>query len=106
MSEPVGSARFTDTGQPTEAWRSYTVILEQGFWTVQSGSWKGLLANVTDVSRNTDTLDGNSDDSGLDNFALVAVRAPSRVPAVPLFGLALLYARLLWAGRGGSQARP
>ncbi len=50
-------------------WKSFSYLLDPNIWTLESGTWTGLLANVTDVSIFPEFYDGG-ETIGLDNFRL------------------------------------
>ncbi|MBD3225321.1 MAG: PKD domain-containing protein [Caldithrix sp.] len=52
-----------------EKWVSYSFLLNASVWTVQEGTWNGLMNNVTNISVFTEFFDG-SEVIGLDNFRL------------------------------------
>lgn len=52
-------------------WKRLAYPLEEAAWTVVSGSWAGLLAEVTEIQIQVEYVDG-SEVVGLDNFARVA----------------------------------
>lgn len=70
LSGPGGTATWTGalpTGATT--WTTLTAPLRQSDWTVVSGSWSGLLANVTDFRIRVELYanNGAADESGIDN---------------------------------------
>lgn len=56
-------------GQPDCGWTTFVVPLVESDWTVSSGLWSDLLANVTSLQI-TPELYSNPDSSGLDNVRL------------------------------------
>lgn len=73
LSGPGGSYSV-DLGNPPEVsggWIQFTRQLTESKWTKQSGTWAGLLANVTSVSLNIEAGSAITETNGVDNFALV-----------------------------------
>jgi hypothetical protein len=80
LSGPGGAAKFDGT-TPTSAttgWVTVVAPLVSGDWTVTSGTWAALLANVTDLQIDIElvtnqTIPGDTDIEGIDNIALVSL---------------------------------
>ena len=94
LSGSGGSARFIQNHPGTIGeWLSVTAILDETFWTVESGTWTGLLNDVSQFDIRIEVVDNNNtlgDRAGIDNIAVV-VPEPT--------GLAFLsVAVLLFAG--------
>jgi RHS repeat-associated protein len=81
ISGPGGSARWTappPAPVPSD-WLTFAIPIVESNWQVTSGTWLGLLQNVTDLRIKVE-LFGNasgSDISGLDNVRLSGVEAPT-----------------------------
>ncbi len=82
---PGGAAWANDVrvvSPPTQgAWIHVRVLLTPAMWTLESGSWLGLLANVTSVRIFAEWVDG-AETTWLDNIGI------SRTP-VPIYGQCL-----------------
>lgn len=90
LSGPGGTANFTDMRTPTTAWQHYVVSINESAWTVTSGSWNALFADVTSLSVHIDVLAGLGKDSGIDNFAITSANTPIPEPSTMLlFGSGL-----------------
>jgi hypothetical protein len=84
MSGPGGAATFNGA-TPTAATSGWVTVLAPivaGDWQVTSGTWSGLLANVTDVQIDIElvtnqTIPGDTDIEGIDTIALVMLPCPS-----------------------------
>ena len=89
ISGPGGSATYTMGGAVPTSWGTVTIPIDEGAWTVNSGSWNAILADIDDVTVNVDISD--SDDTDLDNVILtsnagVVVRAVNGTMGTVLFG--------------------
>lgn len=102
ISGPGGTATFT-TGVNDSVWYSWvttTAPLDQGQWSVSSGTWSGLLANVTSLrvldervaNNGTSSPDNPGDHDGFDNFGKI-VPAPGTTAGLGLAGLAAVRRR-------------
>jgi hypothetical protein len=76
LSGPGGSATWTGaTPKGVTGWVTLNVPLVQSDWKIDSGTWKGLLANVTQLQIpielvTNDTIPGDTDHEGIDNVIL------------------------------------
>lgn len=85
FSGPGGSYYYV-TPVPTTSWGHYVIPLQEASWSRSSGSWSGLLANVTNFSIQGDIVSGcNQAELALDNFALTP--EPATILLVALGGL-------------------
>ena len=65
---PGGEAEFLgEVPPPPSGWHRVEVLLESSEWTMISGDWSGLLANVTSFRIRIEQTDGHVDVSGIDN---------------------------------------
>ncbi len=90
ISGPGGAATFTSSVNQSVwyTWVTTTAPLNQSLWSVSSGTWSTLLANVTNVSvlaervanGGTSSPTNPGDHCGIDNFTLV-VPAPGTLGA-------------------------
>ena len=102
LSGPGGSATWTGaTPKGVTGWVTLNAPLLKSDWTINSGTWTGLLANVTQLQIpielvTNDTIPGDTDHEGVDNVMLSSA-APE--PA----SLTLLGAGM--AGLGGLTLR-
>ncbi|MEM8947621.1 MAG: PEP-CTERM sorting domain-containing protein [Planctomycetota bacterium] len=97
ISGPGGSAIWVADEvfmAPTD-WVSFQVPIAESSWTVQSGTWGALLADVQELRFPTETIsnnDGNSgDNTGLDNVILSAIPEPTSLllAAISIIGLSI-----------------
>jgi len=79
LSGPGGAAKFDGTtpNSATSGWVTVVAPLVSGDWTVTSGTWSALLANVTDLQIDIElvtnqTIPGDTDIEGIDNIALIS----------------------------------
>ncbi len=77
LSGPGGAAKFDGSTPPItpQKWQTVVAPLQETDWIVTSGSWDGLLANVTDMQINMElvTNDGvNFDTEYMDNIEIVS----------------------------------
>jgi hypothetical protein len=76
LSGPGGSATWTGaTPKGLTGWVTVNVPLVESDWKINSGTWKGLLANVTQLQIpielvTNDTIPGDTDHEGIDNVIL------------------------------------
>jgi len=76
LSGPGGSATWTGaTPTGVTGWVTVNVPLVKSDWTINSGTWSGLLANVTQLQVpmelvTNDTIPGDTDHEGIDNVIL------------------------------------
>jgi hypothetical protein len=81
-------AEFRDpTAVVTSEWQGFTAPIEESSWILLSGTWDGLISNVTTLDLSLDIVPVLGQDGAVDNFTLTAVPVP---PAVWLFGSGLL----------------
>lgn len=80
LSGPGGAATFygATPSAASTGWQTIVAPLVSADWTVTSGTWSALLANVTDLQIVIDlvsnaTIPGDTDIEGIDNVALVAL---------------------------------
>jgi len=59
------------------SWLSTTTLIDESIWNVTSGTWSGLIANVTELSIKIELVDGVNDIEGIDNISLTNVPLPS-----------------------------
>ena len=90
---PGGSANI-NLGLPstTGVWESFSTAIQESDWSVTSGTWAGLLANVTSLQVQMDWVNPGGMQNGIDNFQLDLSDA-SAVPeptSMALFGLTAL----------------
>jgi hypothetical protein len=85
LSGPGGAAVFNG-GTPTAAstgWLTVAAPLAAADWTVTSGTWSGLLANVTDLQIVIEVVGNNNsgtDIEGIDNVAVVSQSCGFGIP--------------------------
>ena len=77
LSGPNGAAKFDGSVPPVtpQSWQTVVAPLLEADWTVTSGTWDGLLANVTDLQIDIElvTNNGNNNDTEfLDNIEIVS----------------------------------
>ena len=85
---PGGEAQFLgEVSPPPSGWHRVEVILESSEWTMISGDWSGLLANVTSFRIRIEQTDGHVDVSGIDNvdFAVSVSDAGDIVDSQSIF---------------------
>lgn len=79
LSGPGGSAHVnfntSDLPESSLIWKTFTYPLNTSTWTVDSGTWAGLLAEVTECRMMPEFYDG-SETGGLDNFGRLADSCP------------------------------
>jgi hypothetical protein len=103
LSGPGGSATWTGaTPKGVTGWLTLNVPLVQSDWTINSGTWTGLLADVTQLQIpielvTNDAIPGDTDHEGIDNVIL-----SSSAPEPASFALLSLGI----AGLGGLAFRP
>ncbi|MBC7855365.1 MAG: hypothetical protein IAF94_18200 [Pirellulaceae bacterium] len=80
LSGAGGSARFTESHPGTAgSWISVTAPLTEPSWTIESGTWAGLISNVTQFEIRIEVLDNNNtlgDTAGIDNVVLRSAAVP------------------------------
>ena len=77
LSGPGGAAKFDGSIPPVtpQSWQTVVAPLAEADWTVTSGTWNGLLANVTDMQIDIELVtnnDNNNDTEFLDNIEVVS----------------------------------
>ena len=77
----------------TLGWETLVVPLNEADWEIQSGTWAGILADVTDVQLFPDYYNRFGETTGVDNFMLVP--EPS-APALAAVTLAVLGCARFW----------
>ena len=92
LSGPGGSARFTEDHPGTIGpWLSVNAKLIESLWSVENGSWSGLLADVTQFDIRIEVVDNNNtlgDHAGIDNIAVRSVPEPCGF-CIILFGVSI-----------------
>ena len=92
ISGPGGSA-IVESGLnvlPFEGqWRHQSIPIMLGPWTLQSGTWLGLLANVTSVQISAEVV-SNGSGPGVEIWGLDNVRLTTVVPELPTTFLTIL----------------
>ncbi len=69
---PGGNASWFGTnGSGTTPWTIISVPIQQSAFTLNSGSWSALLANVTDLQVNIEIVTSRPDIEGVDNVRIV-----------------------------------
>ena len=70
LTGPGGSASYVlDT--PNTTWQQFVAQIDGVGWNVASGTWSGLIADVTGVGIAGDIVDGLTAEAGFDNFTLI-----------------------------------
>jgi len=90
VSGPGGSAEYVwpaSAGPPHGQWATYSRTIAESEWTVTSGTWAGLLANVTDLRIDMEHITG-VETTGLDNVRLVP--EPSTIALIGMGAIGLL----------------
>jgi len=65
---PGGQAQFLgETSPPPSGWQLVEVPIESSAWTILSGDWLGVLADVTSFRIRIEQTNGHVDVSGIDN---------------------------------------
>src|SRR6185312_10887216 len=79
MSGPLGAAKF-DGGKPVisdvGSWKTVVVPLLQADWYMTSGTWSGLLSNVTSIQIDFELVQNtviDTDVEAIDNIKLISV---------------------------------
>jgi hypothetical protein len=75
---PLLAAELPPVGR---VWKAYTFPLQQSAWSVTSGTWAGLLANVTECRIAPEFNDG-TEVVGFDNFGRLSASCPE--PDMPI----------------------
>jgi hypothetical protein len=98
ISGPGGSATFTSSIDDTVVgqWIAITAPINQSSWTVNSGTWAGLLADVTSLNLSiedvtnihTPTVQDPGDHDGIDNVFLGTASVPEPT-SLTLLGLGI-----------------
>ncbi|MEQ8844281.1 MAG: GC-type dockerin domain-anchored protein [Phycisphaerales bacterium] len=71
LSGPRGAARWLPPSEPRPyAWRSRFIPIRRGEWVVLSGTWDGLMSNVTSMRISLAASSVSSEVCGLDNVVL------------------------------------
>ena len=87
LSGPGGSATWTGaTPKGVTGWVTLTAPLDKTDWKVTSGTWLGLLADVTQLQIpielvTNDTIPGDTDHEGIDNVILSSRASATPEPA-------------------------
>jgi hypothetical protein len=85
LSGPGGSASVSlapgDLPLPPRLWKTFTFPIQAAAWTVTSGTWAGLLAEVTECRIQLEFFDG-TEVVGFDNFARLASDCPDPGPSI------------------------
>lgn len=91
ITGPGGSARV-DLGVPSQVgvWEHFSVFLKETDWTLTSGTWAGLLANVTIFEIQMDWVNPNPKRTGIDNVILT-IPEPATGGLLLLTGLPLFF---------------
>jgi hypothetical protein len=76
ISGPGGSATFTSGQVPTSGWLTFTTELEESRWSVTSGTWAALLADVTEFLVRAEYRTGD-EAVGIDNVTLLSPLDPT-----------------------------
>lgn len=71
---------------PTDTWQTITVAITEANWQMLSGTWDGLIANVTGLYFGGDVVVGAGAEGAVDNFSLVP--APGSVALLGFGALA------------------
>jgi hypothetical protein len=80
ISGPGGSAKYYSGIYPTLNWQTIQAPIQQSLWTMESGSWLGLISDVTEFM--VDVEFGTwYDETGIDNVILSVVE--NQLPATP-----------------------
>jgi hypothetical protein len=77
IAGPGGFAMCTTLESMKEFWKSLSVPVSQPAWTVTSGSWAGLINNVTELKIRIEAVWNNTsplDIDGIDNVVLTKER--------------------------------
>lgn len=77
ISGPSGSARCTTLESMGEAWQSFSIPLKESAWVLISGSWIGLISNVTELKIRIEGVWNSAwplDTDGIDNIILSGAR--------------------------------
>jgi len=92
ISGPGGQATWTGAYAPRQpGWNTVTAPVTESEWTIDSGQWDAILANVTDLSIRVEQY-SNLDISGMDNISLHTPE-PATLSVLGLGGLAMLRRR-------------
>ena len=92
ISGPGNDATWTGATAPSRpGWDTVTVPILESAWTVNSGTWAGLLADVDNLSIRIEHW-SNLDTAGVDNITL-AIPEPATLSLLALGGLAMLRRR-------------
>jgi hypothetical protein len=83
LSGPGGTALFSDTRTVSTQWHHFSAPLESQYWSVTSGTWETLIADVTRVWLDLDIQYGQGYDGCLDNFAIVSPCGFLPIPVDP-----------------------
>ncbi|MCC6650731.1 MAG: hypothetical protein IT348_06240 [Candidatus Eisenbacteria bacterium] len=90
LSGPGGSAKVTiaaaDLPAVPRLWKRFVFPIRESAWTLTSGTWAGLLANVTSMRIRGEFMD-NSDNVGIDNVARLSADCPDPDVRVNVLGV-------------------
>ena len=93
ITGPGGSATWHVPGTDNTQWETFTAPISSSDWTMNSGSWSSLLADVTSLVI-TDERVGNGgppgDHDGLDNVVLSSTPEPSTLVLLGIGAVSLL----------------
>jgi len=91
ISGPGGQATWTGPFAPRDpGWNTFTAPMAESEWTVDSGAWNALLADVTSLSIRFEQF-SNLDISGMDNIILTP--EPATLSLLALGGLVMIRRR-------------
>lgn len=95
---PGGVATFDPGSSPADVWNHFAAPIDSTAWNVTSGTWAGLLANVTDLRVAAEMISGD-ETVRLDNIRLTGTPgSPFRLCEVQRFEVGTLG----WAGDNAS----
>ena len=78
ISGPAGSARWQAPNvDPADGWVNLQNPITESAWVLQTGTWAGLLANVTELRIFMPDSSTASEVTGIDNVSLTPVPLPA-----------------------------